>query len=155
MIPFLDQSYNPDRYLNGEYPLPYALASSRMWELLPYFKKDMNPEVYQANKLESVFNDYWGNETKSAAYAMVTLNIGENIKILPGSRFQNLSTTYHAMRGMSVPGGIQGGDTTVTQSHGYFLPMVHVRYSPLDLFTIHGAYTNTLNYPDYSTITPR
>ena len=95
------------------------------------------------------------NETKSAGYAMVTLKIGEDIKILPGVRFQSLSTTYHAMRGISVPGGIQGSDTTVTQSHGYFLPMVRARYSPLDWLTIHAAYTNTLNYPDYSAITPR
>ncbi len=86
---------------------------------------------------------------------MLTLKIGEDIKILPGVRYQNLSTTYNAMRGISVPGGIQGGDTTVTQAHGYWLPMVHVRYSPLEWFTIHAAYTNTLNYPDYSTITPR
>jgi hypothetical protein len=33
--------------------------------------------------------------------------------------------------------------------------MVHVRYSPLDWIQLHFAYTNTLNYPDYSTLTPR
>jgi hypothetical protein len=33
--------------------------------------------------------------------------------------------------------------------------MVHLRYKPLDWLQIHFAYTNTLNYPDYSTITPR
>ena len=155
MLPFLDASYNADNYLKGEYPLPYALKSSPMWNILPYFQNDMNPDVYQGNKLENVFNDYSGNETKSAGYAMLTLNVGEDIKILPGVRYQNLSTTYFAMRGTAVPGGIQGGDTTVTQGHGYWLPMVHLRYAPLEWFTIHAAYTNTLNYPDYSSITPR
>jgi len=33
--------------------------------------------------------------------------------------------------------------------------MVHIKYKPFNKFMIHFAYTNTLNYPDYSTITPR
>jgi len=155
MFPFLDAGYDPNRYLEGDYPLPYSLATSPMWAIMPYFESENNPEYIAGNRLENSFNDYDGNETKSAGYAMFTIKIGEDVKILPGFRYQNLSTSYHAMRGISVPGGIQGGDTTVDQSHGYFLPMVHVRYSPLEWLTIHGAYTNTLNYPDYSTITPR
>jgi TonB-dependent receptor len=155
MVPFLDGNYKPERFLKGEYSLPYSMKMDQMWAFLPYFQAEMNPEIYSANRLESVYNDYGGNETKSAAYLMGTFQIGENIKILPGVRYQNLSTTYHAIRGVVVPGGIQGGDTSVTQSHGYYLPMLHVRYEPLEWFTIHAAYTNTLNYPDYSTITPR
>jgi len=155
MLPFLDPSYEPERFLKGQYSLPYSLGTGLMWGFLPDFQFEMNPETYSGNKLESVFNDYGGNETKSAAYLMTTFQVGEDIKILPGVRYQNLSTSYHAMRGIAVPGGIQGGDTTVTRSHGYFLPMVHLRYTPLEWFTIHAAYTNTLNYPDYSSITPR
>jgi TonB-dependent receptor len=87
---------------------------------------------------------------------MFTLNIGDNVRILPGVRYQNLTTTYSAFRGRLLPGEqIQRSDTTVTQSHGYWLPMVHARYQPLEWLQIHFAYTNTLNYPDYSTITPR
>jgi TonB-dependent receptor len=86
---------------------------------------------------------------------MFTLNIGDDITILPGARYQNLTTSYKAMRGETVPGGIQGKDTTVTLAHGYWLPMVHARYKPLGWLQIHFAYTNTLNYADYSTITPR
>ena len=33
--------------------------------------------------------------------------------------------------------------------------MVHLNYKPTEWFQAHFAYTNTLNYPDYSTITPR
>jgi TonB-dependent receptor len=156
IIPFVDGSYNGNNFLKGEYPHPYWLKSDYMWLSIPFFKMvaplgENNPR----NKLENTFNDYGGNETRTAAYAMLTVNVGEDLKILPGVRYQNLSTTYHAMRGMEVPGGIQGGDTTVTQTHGYWLPMVHLRYSPLDWVTVHAAYTNTLNYPDYSTLIPR
>jgi len=154
MYPFLDTGYDPKSYLNGEYPHPYSMKTDPMWDLLPSFRIN-GPESNNGNNMESSFNDYNGHETKSAGYAMLTVKIGEDIKLLPGVRYQNLTTTYQAMRGMAVPGGIQGGDTTVTQAHGYWLPMVHVRYSPLEWFTIHAAYTNTLNYSDYSTITPR
>jgi len=154
MYPFLDTGYDPKSYLNGVYPHPYSMKTDPMWDLLPSFRIN-GPESNNGNNMESSFNDYNGHETKSAGYAMLTVKIGEDIKLLPGVRYQNLTTTYQAMRGMAVPGGIQGGDTTVTQAHGYWLPMVHVRYSPLEWFTIHAAYTNTLNYSDYSTITPR
>ena len=154
MYPFLDTGYDPKSYLNGDYPHPYSMKTDPMWDLLPSFRIN-GPESNNGNNMESSFNDYNGHETKSAGYAMLTVKIGEDIKLLPGVRYQNLTTTYQAMRGMAVPGGIQGGDTTVTQAHGYWLPMVHVRYSPLEWFTIHAAYTNTLNYSDYSTITPR
>jgi TonB-dependent receptor len=151
---FVDPNYDPESFLKGEYPLAYSLKPDPMWNVLDYFKAG-NPDADPNNKVESHFNDYSGNEEKSAAYAMVTLNIGDDIRILPGIRYQNLTTTYTAMRGMSVPGGIQGDDTTVTQSHGYWLPMVHARYEPLDWLQIHFAYTNTLNYPDHSSFTPR
>ena len=60
------------------------------------------------------------------------------------------------MRGMLVPGGkIQGGDTTIEHSHGFFLPMLHARYRPFEWLQFHFAYTKTLNYPDYSILTPR
>jgi hypothetical protein len=154
MFPLLDPGYDPKSYLNGDYPHPYSMKTDLVWGMLPTFRIN-GPESNNGNNMESKFNDYSGNETKSAGYAMLTIKIGEDIKVLPGVRYQNLTTTYTAMRGVAVPGGIQGNDTTVTQSHGYWLPMVHLRYSPLEWFTIHAAYTNTLNYPDYSTITPR
>jgi len=152
---FVYSGYEYGTFLNGDYNLPYPINVDLMWALLPIAKKTSTLEGYRVNVLGSTLNDYEGTETKSAGYAMMTLNLGDQISILPGVRYQNLTTTYKAMRGILVPGGIQGGDTTVTQVHGYWLPMVHLRYKPLEWLQIHFAYTNTLNYPDYSTITPR
>jgi hypothetical protein len=33
--------------------------------------------------------------------------------------------------------------------------MAHLRFKPIDWFLLHGAYTNTLNYPGYNTIIPK
>ncbi len=147
--------YEYGEFLSGEYTLPYKIDPELMWQLMPIAKRTSSLEGYQVNKLATTINDYGGNETKSAGYVMATFNLGEAISVLPGVRYQNLHTEYTAMRGRTIPGGIQGGDTTVAISHGYWLPMVHVRYRPFEWLQLHFAYTNTLNYPDYSTITPR
>ena len=80
---FVDPDYNP-AFLQGEYPLAYSLKADPMWRVLDFFQAG-NPEADPNNKVESRFNDYSGNEQKSAGYAMFTLNIGDDIRILPGS----------------------------------------------------------------------
>ena len=158
MLNFIDDPYRYGTFLNGDYTLAFPISIDMMWKLLPVARR--TPQVgdrggYQPNDLGNVINDYDGTEDKSAAYAMMTFNFGDQVTILPGVRYQNLTTEYTGVRGKLVPGGLQGGDTTVTQSHGYWLPMLHVRYAPFEWLQFHFAYTNTLNYPDYSTITPR
>ncbi len=106
------------------------------------------------NNVSSVY-DYNGDEKKSAAYVMATFNLGEQVTILPGIRYQNLTTSYFGHRTEQIPGGYRISDTTVTKPNGYWLPMIHLIYKPLSWLQIHFAYTNTLNYPDYSTIVPR
>jgi TonB-dependent receptor len=155
LVNFVSSVNKSGNLFSGDYSLPYSINPSLMWMLLPIAKHTGTLEGYQVNKLASAINNYSGNEAKSAAYAMATFNFGDLVTVLPGVRYQNLTTTYTAMRGELIPQGLAGKDTTVTEPHGYFLPMVHVRYKPLDWFQLHFAYTNTLNYPDYGAITPR
>jgi TonB-dependent receptor len=158
MLNFIDDPYRYGTFLNGDYDLTLPISIDMMWKLLPVARRTAqvgDRGGYQPNDLGNVINDYSGTEDKSAAYAMVTFNLGDQFTILPGVRYQNLTTEYTGVRGKLVPGGLQGGDTTVTMSHGYWLPMLHVRYTPFEWLQFHFAYTNTLNYPDYSTITPR
>ncbi len=56
---------------------------------------------------------------------------------------------------MEVTRGVQGKDTTVSVPHGLWLPMVHVKYQPTEWLQLRAAYTNTLVYSDYSTLSPR
>jgi TonB-dependent receptor len=159
MANFVYDGYSYGNFLNGDYTIAYPLNDGLMWQLVPIALKNQASTVigggYKTNDLASRVNNYSGNEKRSAAYGMLTVNIGEKITLLPGIRYQNLTTTYTGGRSdQTIPGGVYG-DTTVTESHGYFLPMAHLMYKPLDWFQVHFAYTNTLNYPDYSIITPR
>jgi TonB-dependent receptor len=152
---FFDKSYQMGKFLNGEYPAPYPLNVDLMWMMLPIAKKTATLEGYRPNTLASQINNYGGYETKSAGYLMATLSLGDNITILPGVRYQNLTTHYTGYRGFQVSGGIQGKDTTVSVPHGRWLPMFHARYLPTEWLQVHFAYTNTLTYPDYGILTPR
>ncbi|MBK7260200.1 MAG: carboxypeptidase-like regulatory domain-containing protein [Ignavibacteriae bacterium] len=96
--------YEYGEFLSGEYSLPYKMDPDLMWQLMPVAKRTSSLEGYQVNKLATVINDYGGTETKSAGYLMTTVNLGEAISILPGVRYQNLSTEYTAMRGRTIPG---------------------------------------------------
>jgi TonB-dependent receptor len=91
---------------------------------------------------------------------MATINLGPDITIIPGVRYQDLQTTYTAPRGLQNSSSGVGGaylhyDTTVVVDHAYWLPDVILRYKPLSWFDVRLSYTNTLAYPDYSAIVPR
>lgn len=151
--------YSYGNFLNNNYTMAYPLNVGLMWQLIPITMRHQSGSVigsgFKANDLASQVNNYSGNEKRSAAYAMVTFNIGDKLTILPGARYQDLLTDYSAWRvNLAIPGGVYS-DTSVTENHGYLLPMVHIIYKPLDWLQIHFAYTNTLNYPAFSTITPR
>lgn len=91
-----------------------------------------------------------------AGYVMATKDIGDQVSVLPGVRYQNLATKYAASRGVALPGNrLQRGDNSNTYVHGGSLPMVHARYPLLDWLQIHFAYALMPNYPDYGTLTLR
>jgi TonB-dependent receptor len=145
-----DPSYSVGRFLDGVYPAPYAVNIDLLTALAPIGGRGNSQDP-----LASTLNNYDGFETKSGGYAMVSLSLGDNLSIVPGARYQNLTTHYTGFRGKEVVRGIQGKDTTVTVPHGLWLPMVHVRYEPTEWLQLRAAYTNTLVYSDYSTLSPR
>ena len=155
---FTDDPYSYRNFLAGDYSLAYPMNIDFMEEIIEIaIARDVG---FIENEYRSLGFDYNGSEAKSAAFGMLTVNIGEKITLLPGMRFQNLRTSYTGNRGVQLPdagGGIafNARDTTATNSRGFLLPMVHARYKPLRWLQIHFAYTNTLNYPDYSAIVPR
>jgi len=154
----IDTDYSYGDFLKGDYTLGPPLDVDLMLEMMAVAKA--NPGVgngggYKKNKFSSIYYDYSGNEIRSAAYAMMTWNLGQMFTIVPGARYQNLTTEYSGIRALQIPGDIQYTNATEKESHGFFLPMLHFRVKPFEWLQFHFAYTNTLNYPDYNTIIPR
>lgn len=116
--------------------------------------------AYLPDVFGSQASDYTGNEYRSAGYIMATVNIGPQLTLIPGVRYQGLETSYTAAHFLNAsspnpyPNPLPHTDSTVTEYHGYWLPDVSVRYDPFRWFSVRAAYTTTLAYPDFGSIIP-
>lgn len=166
MSAFMDRNYDYGKFLEGDYSMIYPLSYGMLSELTGFLKQNTDKILqsktlgYFIDHFNSTTNNYKGHEDQSAVYAMATVNIGPDITIIPGIRYQNLQTTYTGARGLQTTASQLGGpynfyDTTLTVSHGFWLPDVAVKIKPLSWLAVRLSYTNTLAYPDYNAIIPR
>ncbi len=155
---FADPDYSFGDFLKGKYTLGQPMNVDLMLKVIEVAKGNPgagNGGGYKPQVLGSRLYDYRGNEKRSAGYAMLSFNYGEALTLLPGARYQSLTTSYTALRAKQIGGGgLDSAETTSSKTHGYLLPMVHMQYKPMEWLRFHFAYTNTINYPDYNTIIP-
>ena len=163
---FADPNFSYGKFLDGNYnmvgPLDYGKISELI-DLIKAHRQDIYDypgaaQVYGHNNYESTSHNYSGIERQSAAYVMSVINIGPQITLIPGLRYQNLQTSYKGIRGiqnrLSYLAYVHY-DTTVNQNHGYLLPNLSLRVKPFSWFDIRLSYTKTLAYPDFIAIIPR
>ncbi len=154
-----DSGYSYNHFFNGTYNMGLPMNAGLLNQMLQVAKKYGTLESWSYNAVASGESDYSGEEYRSAGYGMATINFGPDLALLPGIRYQVLETKYSAPRALSQLGPVSRYtythyDTTVDIAHGFWLPMVHLRYNPLSWIQVHLAYTNTITYPDVSAITP-
>ena len=157
---FADSSYSyGSNFLGGGYKMGLPINLALMEQVLNIAKRTGTLESWSPDALQSGINNYWGQAYRSAGYGMITVHFGPSLTFLPGVRYQVLQTQFGAPRALAQLGPASRYqfahyDTTMNEVNGYWLPMVHLIYNPTSWFQIHLAYTNTLNYPDYTDITP-
>ncbi len=165
---FLEPSLTFGDFLNGQYkmygsPTNIGLLSQVLNTVISYQKTQpwISGTVYAPDEYGNIASNYSGNEYENAAYVMTTLNIGPQLTLIPGVRYQGLETAYKgtvilaAYQNNTYPSPFPHTDTTVSLYHGYWLPDVNLSYKPLSWLNLRLAYTNTLTYPDFSAIAPR
>jgi TonB-dependent receptor len=146
---FIDPDFDFGDFLEGEYEFTPALDV----ELINKFGEDYRNEYFSSNEIDK--EDYTAKEKVTAAYIMAELNLGPNIMLLPGIRYEHTQNNYKSITGTPTLVGEGGSgvsnlsDTSGVRDYGVLLPMIHIRYKPLDWFDIRLAYTNTLSRPDY------
>lgn len=165
MTYFIDQNYDYGQFLGGDYKMVAPLNFSMLSQIINLLNNNLQniaynngAVTYARNNYSSTTNNYSGHENGSAFYVMSILNVGSELTIIPGVRYQNLQTVYTGVRGIQSPESFYSYnhyDTTVTQIHDYWLPDVSLRYKPLSWFDVRLSYSNTLSYPDFSAIIPR
>ncbi|MEL6845093.1 MAG: TonB-dependent receptor, partial [Bacteroidota bacterium] len=101
--------------------------------------------------------NYSVDESIKAGYAMVKLEFGKKLSIIPGFRFEQSDNSYDGK--YSTANGRYGvngfiRDTTTFQKYGEFLPHLHIKFKPLDWFDIRASYAATLARPDFNFLIP-
>ncbi len=155
---FEDGSFSYGKFLGGDYTMGIPTNIALMQPIIDIARQVGTLDAWSHNSLASITNDYSGIEHQDAGYGMVTANLGQEFTFIGGVRYQNLSTSYTAPRGTQTATSrlkYFSRDTTIAESQGRWLPMAHVIWKPLSWLQIRLAYTNTLAYPDYASITPR
>jgi TonB-dependent receptor len=132
---------------------------------------------------DSYKNDWNGAEQFSAAYLMGTLNIGPQLTLLGGARFESYNMIYHAQYTQVIhtvygdcistegnPPGITVNDSTnpsnpyhtvpysafnVNRTDNNLFPDVQLQYKVNDWSDLRLAYTTGISRPDYTAIIPK
>ncbi len=166
---FEDPGFKFGNFLNGDYNTPIPVNLDFLSQIVNFVhqgaeKAGWTTWGYSPSPLGNIKDNYSGNEYEGDAYAMATINIGNQITLIGGARYQGLSTSYRALRVSNTnlnptypkpyPSNVLQ-DTTIDQYHGYLLPDVSLTYKPLSWLTARLSYTNTLSYPDFNSIIPK
>lgn len=96
-------------------------------------------------------------ESIAAGYAMMKLNFGDKLMIIPGFRYEYSDNEYTGAR--SDADGLYGQagsiiDTTTTQSYGKFFPHLHLKYKPFHWFDVRASYAKTIARPSFYHLIP-
>lgn len=162
---FLDHSYTGGDFLDGRYDFGYIY--NRYWfrEMHDLFMPEYNPDVFEIGALiqrsfvGSNYYDYDGTEDYHAFYLMPEINLGSDVVLIPGVRYESNRTEYTGYRGSRL-GVLRGWQPTpidtVTRvrENEFFLPMINVYYKPTQWLTLKAGYTHTLQRPNYTWIRP-
>ncbi len=157
--PFLDNKYGSIFYVSNP---------DLMVNILDYIVG--NPEFDASNTTVSsgaqggwydgpyqkLTNDYKYNEDYYATYAMAKIN-WMNFTFIGGARYEKVESDYFAYnaRDMRNAQAQKMYDTTSVNSNEFVLPMMQVKYSPVDWMDVRYAYTQTLARPNFNSISPK
>ncbi|MHB8581084.1 MAG: TonB-dependent receptor [Ignavibacteriaceae bacterium] len=170
---YINGFYNPNmnfgKFLKGDYGMFSAVNAGTIDQIMNEIKilgaatsQPVTVPSYLPDQYSSIASDYSGNEFRSAEYLMGSFNIGPQITLISGIRYQGLKTTYTSAHFIGnadatnpYPSKLLYTMVTQGEYHGYWLPDVSVKYDPLTWLSFRGSYTSTIAYPDFNTIVPR
>ena len=151
---FIDNDYEKNEFPGGDYTVQNVTDVDKFKDFANVAEAFYFKDYYFSTK-----DDYTGEEEYKAAYFMPIMKIGNNITFIPGVRYEHNKTTYTGVRGdntfLSWDEGYFSEEATVERKNSFWLPMIHLKYKPLDWFDVRLAYTHTIARPDYNQIVPK
>jgi TonB-dependent receptor len=87
---------------------------------------------------------------------MSQINIGQNLLIVGGVRYEEVSSSFHAYNLLDGRDVVHQTykEVTVTPGNNFLLPAIQVKYNPVEWGDIRYSYGQTLARPDYHQLSP-
>ena len=153
---FVDPSYTRTSILG--YPIGVAYDPYR----LAYMENTIFPawqSAYYWDGVGSYDQNYTDKENTRAGYLMGEFNIGSDLTIVPGARYQEEQTdisAYHIQPNGSNANGLNALPILVDtkRDNPYWYPSVNAKYKVTDNVQVMGAVYRSVSLPSYSDISP-
>lgn len=157
-INFVDHGYDPGEFLNGRYKLEWGADLAMLRTIQEQFYNNPDAPAYWIDGLSSHINDYQSTEELMAGYFMTEINIGKNLMLLPGIRYESMETdyfTYH-LKLASMQSGIEPNPDSVMVRRENFdwYPSLNIKYEMNDFVQFQGAAYKSTSRPDFNQISP-
>jgi TonB-dependent receptor len=158
---FLDKSYKPHNFLNGDADLGTVLdaAANRT-----FYSTYRSSTQYVINEAWAGNNDYDINENLRAGFVMAKLNYKQLLTFVPGIRYEGVDNDYLAYTLIttysSAPPVPRKGadffvyDTTTQEIYHDWMPMLHLKIKPLNWFDLRLSLTKTIARPNFNDVMP-
>lgn len=156
-LPFVDRSYSTTSILG--YPIGPGFNVNYLSDMMNTIYPKLAPLWYTDGPSDFDQN-YKDQESSVAGYVMGELNLGSNLTIVPGARYQDEMTNisaYQVQLNGSNQNGLAGTPPDLVGSKRNFAnwyPSVNIKYKATDNIQVMGAIYQSVSLPNYTDISP-
>jgi TonB-dependent receptor len=147
---FADSTFRDEGFFQDRFRFESSFNSAALQDF--YNRVPANLLIRQ---FQLELNNYTAREDVGASYLMTELNIGENLMLLGGARYEYTSVNNIGKVGLPEGSDVRNfRDSSTTASYGEWFPMAHARYRFTPRTEIRFATTRTLSRPNYYDLIP-
>jgi TonB-dependent receptor len=126
-------------------------------ESTPSLVDPTQPNGWVPGPFQNLINDYDNIERHYAGYSMAELDLGQNLIVVGGARYEEERIDFTAYR-MKQSGGSTLSQTykevIVNPWNHFWLPMIQAKYQMFEWLNLRYSYTQTLSRPDFTAMSP-
>jgi TonB-dependent receptor len=156
---FADSSYSRTSILG--YPIGPGLNVGKLVDMQNYYYYTLKNQFrYWVSGLNSYNQNYTDKENSSAGYIMGEVNIGSDLTVVPGVRYQEEITDISAYQIITASGnqnGLSGQIPKLIDSKRNtpnWYPSVNIKYRATENIQVIGAAYKSVSLPSYGEINP-
>ncbi len=155
-VPFVDNGYTRNSILG--YPIGPGLNIYQMADMQNSYYATHRSDYWRSGP-NSFNQNYTDKENTAAGYIMGEFNIGNDLTVVPGVRYQDEGTdlsAYHININVTNQNGLQGPPTLVETKRNFpaWYPSINVKYKATNSIQVRGAIYRSESLPSYGQITP-